>query len=52
MGYTAGALDISLHFADGDTSFARRAEVLLLVKESFEQAHVGFAIVNFGIYTD
>lgn len=50
MGYTDGELDISLDFADGDTSFERGVQALLLVKEAFDQAGVGFATISFGIY--
>lgn len=52
MGYTDGELDLSLDFADGDTSFERGAEVLLMVKEAFDDADVGFTTINFGIYND
>ncbi len=52
VGKVGGALDVRVSFADGDQSFERGAEALRVIKETFDEAEIGFYYISFGIYND
>lgn len=52
LGQVAGVLDLSVTFADNDTSLERGAEALKEVKRAFEAEDLKFKYITFGVFNE
>lgn len=52
LGKAAGNLDVSVSFADKDTSFQRGADALKEIKNVFDEQNIGFKYISFGVFND
>ena len=50
LGKQGGWIDVSVSFADLDTSYERGAEALLQIKETLDSEGIGFYYIGFGVF--